>query len=32
VCSVAELDGPAEWRVVVRDALVDQWQVSEPSA
>jgi ketosteroid isomerase-like protein len=32
VCSVAELDGPAEWRVVVRDALVDQWQVSEPTA
>ena len=32
VCTVAELDGPAEWRVVVRDALVDQWQVSEPSA
>ena len=32
VCSVAELDGPAEWRVVVRDGLVDQWQVSEPPA
>ena len=31
VCSVAELDGPAEWRVVVRDARVDQWQVSEPA-
>ena len=27
VCSVAELDGPAEGRVVVRDALVDHWQV-----
>jgi ketosteroid isomerase-like protein len=23
VCSVAELDGPAEWRVVVREGLVD---------
>jgi ketosteroid isomerase-like protein len=27
VCSVPELDGPAEWRVVVRDGCVDQWQV-----
>ena len=31
VCSVAELDGPAEWRVVVRDSCVDQWHVSEPA-
>ena len=30
-CSVALLDGPAEWRVIVHDGLVDEWQVSEPS-
>ena len=30
-CSVALLDGPAEWRVVVRDGLVDEWRVSDPS-
>lgn len=29
VCSVAELDGPAVWRAVVRGQLVDSWQVSE---
>ena len=32
LCSVAELDGPAEWRIIVQDALVDHWQVSEPQA
>jgi ketosteroid isomerase-like protein len=26
-CSVAELDGPARWRAVVRDGGVDVWQV-----
>jgi ketosteroid isomerase-like protein len=30
VCSVAELDGPARWRAVVRDGRVDLWQVFEP--
>ena len=25
-----ELDGPAEWRAVVRDGRVDLWQVAEP--
>ena len=30
-CSVAFLDGPAEWHVVVRDGLVDQWRVFDPS-
>jgi hypothetical protein len=29
-CSFAPLDGPAEWRVVVVDARIDVWQVSEP--
>jgi ketosteroid isomerase-like protein len=28
-CSVAALEGPAAWRVVVIDSLVDVWQVSE---
>jgi len=32
VCSVAALDGPAQWRAVVADDKVDAWQVSEPSA
>jgi ketosteroid isomerase-like protein len=33
-CRFAPLDGPAEWRAVIRDARVDVWQVSEsaPSA
>jgi ketosteroid isomerase-like protein len=29
-CSFGPLDGPAEWRVVILDGLVDVWQVSEP--
>jgi hypothetical protein len=29
-CSFAPLAGPAEWRVVILDGLVDVWQVSEP--
>jgi ketosteroid isomerase-like protein len=31
VCSVPALAGPAEWRVVVRDACVDQWEVCDPA-
>jgi ketosteroid isomerase-like protein len=31
-CSFAPLDGPAAWRAVVLDDLVDLWQVSEPAA
>jgi ketosteroid isomerase-like protein len=31
-CTVAELDGPAEWRAVVHDDRVDEWHVSEPSS
>ena len=30
-CSFAALQGPATWRAVVRDGLVDVWQVSEPA-
>jgi ketosteroid isomerase-like protein len=30
-CSFDALDGPAEWRAVVVDARVDEWQVSEPA-
>jgi ketosteroid isomerase-like protein len=30
-CSLASLDGPAEWRAVVVDGRVDAWQVSEPA-
>ena len=30
-CSFSPLDGPAEWRAVVLDARVDEWQVSEPA-
>jgi ketosteroid isomerase-like protein len=30
-CSDALLQGPAEWRVIVRNGLVDQWQVFDPS-
>jgi uncharacterized protein YndB with AHSA1/START domain/ketosteroid isomerase-like protein len=29
-CSVAELDGPAMWRAVVRRGRVDEWCVSDP--
>jgi ketosteroid isomerase-like protein len=29
-CSFPPLDGPAEWRVLILDGLVDVWQVSEP--
>jgi ketosteroid isomerase-like protein len=31
-CSVAPLDGPAEWRAVVLHGRVDVWQVSEPAS
>ncbi len=32
-CSVPELDGPALWRVSVRDGFIDEWRVMEfPSA
>ena len=27
-CSVQELDGPAEWRAVVRGGRVEEWRVS----
>jgi ketosteroid isomerase-like protein len=30
-CSFPPLDGPAEWRVVIADARVEVWQVSEPA-
>jgi ketosteroid isomerase-like protein len=30
-CSVVALHGPARWRAVVRDGLVDVWQVCEAS-
>ena len=29
-CSDPRLAGPAEWRAVVRDGLVDVWQVIDP--
>jgi len=29
-CSTEELAGPAEWRVVVRGGLVEEWRVSDP--
>jgi ketosteroid isomerase-like protein len=31
-CGFAALHGPAVWHAVVRDGLVDVWQVSEPAA
>ena len=31
-CSVASLDGPAQWRAVVVDGRVDVWEVSEPAS
>lgn len=31
-CSFTPLDGPAEWRAVIRDGRVDLWQVSEPGS
>ncbi len=31
-CTVAALDGPAEWRAVVRDGRVDEWHVSEAAS
>jgi ketosteroid isomerase-like protein len=29
VCRIAALDGPATWRAVVRNRLVDVWQVDQ---
>ena len=29
-CSFAPLAGPAQWRAVIVDGLVDEWRVSEP--
>jgi ketosteroid isomerase-like protein len=31
-CSVAALDGPCEWRAVIRNGRVDVWQVSEAAS
>ncbi len=30
-CTVAALDGPAQWRAVVGEGGVDEWHVSEPA-
>lgn len=30
-CSFAALDGPAQWRALVIEGRVDEWQVSDPT-